>query len=220
MGNRRAQALKLMGDQQITGGVQDLETVQIGVSLGAVVVVAAGGIREHDPQRLISGEQGQRERQRLPFLPGPGLGYQRRSRLLLVEPVQGVQATPLVLVHALVAVVLEGSGHRVEDAVAHRAGGIVHGRVVGIRQRIRVRGARGGFFHVEAEEVVVRPTRPRAVAVGGRGRVALQEYRGVEDAGMRVVGAQRAAADDPFRLDFRIVFGLEIVATPVVADNA
>ena len=216
--NRYFHILELLAEDHVTLGINHGQPVQPdqAILLGLFIPEV---VRVQHPQGFGPGGQRHRPDQRLPVLPGFGLDGLSRHLAFLVEFVQGIHAAPLVLVVSHVAVVLERPGHRIEDAVAHRAGRIAHRRVVGVRQRHRVSGARGRFLHVEFEEVVVGPARPRPIAVGGRRGVTLEERIRVENAGVWIIRVERAGIKDAAYLKDRIEFILESVAHPVVVPD-
>ena len=192
----RRRLLELVARHLPSGFVQHAQAVQVdGTVQSCAVVVEVVGVRH--AQRCLAGRQRQRPRQQRPrhrsgLRPALATNGQRALGAVLVEIIQRVHAAPLVPVVTRFAVVLERARHRIQDAVANGAGRVAQRRIVAVRERHRVRGAGRGLFHVHAEEVVVGPARPRPVAIGGRGGIALQERLGVQQPHQRVVGGERA----------------------------
>ena len=219
--DRRVQVLELAAGAHQPASIAHIQSIQIERSTGAGLFFVDVEVRMEHSQGIGASRQRYRPGQRLPVFPGVGLNRQRWEMpsimpSLPVETVQGIYPAPIGLVPSLRIVVLECSGHRVEDAMAHRARRVVHGRVVRVRERHGIGGARGGLLDVEPEEVVVGPARARPVAIGGRRRIALEKRHRIEDTGVRIVRVQRAGIDYTVCAEDGIVFVLESVTLPII----
>ena len=174
--------------------------------------------RETDGGVRASGEV-TRHRYGLALLPGLGRdSLLAKGRIPVpVVLVEGVVPAPLVPVVPHVPVVLEGTCYGIHPLVASGACGVVHRRVARVLQHLRIHRPQFRLLHVEAEEVVVRPPRPRPVHVRDGRRVALQKRFRIEYSRVRIVHPQVLGVAVDSQADFGggpfEAISLEVVAS-------